>query len=98
MNTMKPVGKLPRQVVTTLYPRKPRNNPSKLADNKTSPLVDGYAWFCKHFFVPNFVGASVGVIPITDSNEHLLKTAYEARTPQVFCCCSISIAWNDSCF
>jgi len=82
MNTMKPVGKLPRQVVTTLYPRKPRNNPSKLADNKTSPLVDGYAWFCKHFFVPNFVGASVGVIPITDSNEHLLKTAYEARTPQ----------------
>lgn len=49
----------------------------------TTPWVDGYAWFCKHLFVPNFVGATVGVIPITESNEHLLKTAYEARTPQV---------------
>jgi hypothetical protein len=24
------------------------------------PLVDGYAPFCKHVFVPNFVGAQVG--------------------------------------
>ncbi|GJQ11897.1 hypothetical protein GpartN1_g3688.t1 [Galdieria partita] len=44
--------------------------------------ANGYAWFCKHLFVPNFVGATVGVVPITESNEHLLKTAYEARTPQ----------------
>ncbi|GJD07338.1 hypothetical protein Gasu2_17040 [Galdieria sulphuraria] len=50
--------------------------------SQKSALIDGYAWFCKHLFVPNFVGAMVGVVPITESNEHLLKTAYEARTPQ----------------
>jgi hypothetical protein len=38
------------------------------------PLVDGYAPFCKHVFVPNFVGAAVGALPITDGNRHLLQS------------------------
>jgi len=45
------------------------------------PLVDGYADFCKHVFVPNFIGARVGTVRITPSNEHLLKSGYSARTP-----------------
>ena len=36
-------------------------------------LVDGYAPFCKHIFVPNFVGAKVGSLLITAANRHLLK-------------------------
>lgn len=43
-------------------------------------LVDGYAPFCKHVFVPNFVDADVGYISITDDNKHLLQSGYEART------------------
>eukprot|EP00871_Galdieria_phlegrea_P003018 jgi/Galph1/3717/GphlegSOOS_G2409.1 len=53
---------------------------SKLSN--VSPLKEGYAWFCKHFFVPNFVGAATSLVPITPENESLLKTQYEARTPQ----------------
>ena len=35
------------------------------------PLVDGYAPFCKHLFVPNFVGGSITVpyLKITPENE-----------------------------
>ena len=28
-------------------------------------LVDGYAPFCKHVFVPNFVGAKTGAMPVS---------------------------------
>ena len=35
-------------------------------------LHDGYAPFCKHLFVPNFVGAKVNVLPITPENEGLV--------------------------
>ncbi len=45
-------------------------------------LVDGYAPFCKHIFVPNFVEATLGALPITEENEHLLRTAYERRRPE----------------
>ena len=34
------------------------------------PLVDGYAPFCKHLFVPNFCGAAVQNLEITDQNRH----------------------------
>jgi hypothetical protein len=47
-----------------------------------APLVDGYAPFCKHVFVPNFVGAKVGALSITDSNRHLLKSGYTKRRPE----------------
>ena len=39
-----------------------------------APLVDGYAPFCKHVFVPNFVGAPVSCLTITDANRHLVGT------------------------
>eukprot|EP00455_Lapot_gusevi_P048310 TRINITY_DN6652_c0_g1_i1.p1 TRINITY_DN6652_c0_g1~~TRINITY_DN6652_c0_g1_i1.p1 ORF type:complete len:238 (+),score=87.42 TRINITY_DN6652_c0_g1_i1:68-715(+) len=44
------------------------------------PLVDGYAPFCKHIFVPNFVNARASYTKITDENRHLLKSDYIART------------------
>ena len=45
------------------------------------PLVDGYAPFCKHLFVPNFVGDSITVdyLEITPENEGLLRSGYDAR-------------------
>ncbi|KDO30605.1 hypothetical protein SPRG_04504 [Saprolegnia parasitica CBS 223.65] len=44
-------------------------------------LIDGYAPFCKHLFVPNFVGAKLSTALITDANKHLLETDYVARVP-----------------
>ncbi|KAF0731331.1 hypothetical protein Ae201684_011394 [Aphanomyces euteiches] len=46
-----------------------------------SRLVDGYAPFCKHIFIPNFVGAKLGMARITDANRAFLKTDYVARVP-----------------
>jgi len=43
-------------------------------------LREGYAPFCKHLFVKNFTPAKVGYAKIDKDNEHLLRTAYEART------------------
>ena len=46
-----------------------------------APLVDGYAPFCKHVFVRNFVpGTKVGAVEITPDNEHLLRSGYSARS------------------
>jgi len=46
-------------------------------------LVDGYAPFCKHLYVPNFVpGLEVGALEITLATEALLHSDYQARTPQ----------------
>eukprot|EP00639_Heterosigma_akashiwo_P010521 CAMPEP_0206371562 /NCGR_PEP_ID=MMETSP0294-20121207/6555_1 /ASSEMBLY_ACC=CAM_ASM_000327 /TAXON_ID=39354 /ORGANISM="Heterosigma akashiwo, Strain CCMP2393" /LENGTH=127 /DNA_ID=CAMNT_0053818709 /DNA_START=134 /DNA_END=514 /DNA_ORIENTATION=+ len=42
-------------------------------------LVDGYASFCKHIFLPNFPGLRSSTIAITEENRHLLRTGYEAR-------------------
>lgn len=45
------------------------------------PLQPGYAPFCKHLFVPNFVpGLQDTVLPITSGNSGLLQSAYIART------------------
>lgn len=46
------------------------------------PLVDGYAPFCKHIFVPNFCGAKCGYVPLSDEIVPLVRSGYEARTPQ----------------
>ena len=43
-------------------------------------LKDGYAPFCKHLFVENFVGCSVNALGITPENEHLVRSGYSART------------------
>jgi len=50
------------------------------AGSHSSPLVDGYAPFCKHLFLPNFSDALCGYLSITAANEHLLRTEYQART------------------
>lgn len=43
-------------------------------------LIDGYAPFCKHIFMPNDDDSiRDGAIAITDKNRPLLKTKYEAR-------------------
>lgn len=43
-------------------------------------LIDGYAPFCKHVFMPNFIdGVRDDAIEITKENEHLIRTKYEAR-------------------
>ncbi|KAL6753432.1 flagellar associated protein [Haematococcus lacustris] len=47
-----------------------------------STLTDGYAPFCKHIFVPNFVGAKLGALRITDANRHLLRSGYTRRRPE----------------
>jgi len=46
----------------------------------SAPLVDGYAPFCKHLFVPNFAQVRRTMVPITPENEGLLRSGYEART------------------
>ena len=45
------------------------------------PLMDGYAPFCKHLFVPNFVGDSIRVpyLEISAENESKLRSGYDAR-------------------
>mmetsp|Transcript_29396 Transcript_29396/g.75998 ORF Transcript_29396/g.75998 Transcript_29396/m.75998 type:complete len:289 (+) Transcript_29396:115-981(+) len=44
-------------------------------------LVDGYAPFCKHVIIPNFVGAKVGCLAITEENKGLLRCGYSRRRP-----------------
>lgn len=44
-----------------------------------SPLVDGYAPFCKHLFVPNFCGARLNYLKITPENESRMRSGYDAR-------------------
>lgn len=53
---------------------------NELVKQGGAKLVNGYAEFCKHIFVPNFVsGLKTGYAPITKDNENAIKTAYEAR-------------------
>jgi hypothetical protein len=42
-------------------------------------LVDGYADFCKHIFMPNFTDALSGVVEISHYNINLLQSGYKAR-------------------
>lgn len=45
------------------------------------PLQPGYAPFCKHLFVPNFVsGLADSILPVDEKTSKFLKTAYIART------------------
>ncbi|RHY14414.1 hypothetical protein DYB25_005961 [Aphanomyces astaci] len=45
-------------------------------------LVDGYAPFCKHLFVPNFINARIPTVPITNKSVHLLQSGYISRVPE----------------
>ena len=52
-----------------------------LKSDKSLTLVDGYAPFCKHIFVKNWVpGVLVGAAKITPENNHLVQSGYKART------------------
>ncbi|ETO13679.1 hypothetical protein RFI_23690 [Reticulomyxa filosa] len=59
------------------------------------PLHDGYAPFCKHLFVPNFVGESLKdtMLAITDENKHLLKSEYVSRRKEEL---PVLTRWFDS--
>ncbi|RHY16136.1 hypothetical protein DYB36_008515 [Aphanomyces astaci] len=54
---------------------------NQLFDDNEVTLVDGYAPFCKHLFVPNFVGARLSSAVITADNAHLLQSDYVSRVP-----------------
>lgn len=50
-------------------------------DSGHYPLVDGYAPFCKHLFVPNFIGETkCDYVLIAEDNKHLIESDYVART------------------
>ena len=42
-------------------------------------LVDGYAPFCKHIFLPNFAGVSCGYAVKGPANQPLIRSGYESR-------------------
>lgn len=42
------------------------------------PALPADAPFCKHIFVPNWTGAPVSALPITDDNKHLLQSGAPA--------------------
>lgn len=52
---------------------------NELYESGKYPLVDGYAPFCKHIFVPNFTNAKCGYMKVTHENTHLIESCYEAR-------------------
>jgi hypothetical protein len=51
--------------------------------NEVPPLrvIDGYAPFCKLHVHRNWTSTRCLAVPITDANRHLLRSDYEARTP-----------------
>ena len=63
--------------VTNMTPAEFTSRVNEMAEG--APEAPGYAPFCKHVFVPNFVEANSGVVRITDENRHLLRTDYKAR-------------------
>lgn len=56
------------------------------------PLVDGYAPFCKHIFIPNFAGVKCGYAIKTDTNRNFVKSGYEARKENEL---AVLIEWLD---
>jgi hypothetical protein len=49
-------------------------------ENGTAPLVDGYAPFCKHLFIPNFLDVKCGYTELSSLlSPSLIKSGYEAR-------------------
>lgn len=44
-------------------------------------LLAGYAPFCQLAVYRNWTATPVSALPITSANAHLLRSAYEARTP-----------------
>lgn len=75
---------------TRLFPREPRRNtiqditPEQFERhlNEHAPLkvLDGYAPFCKLHVHRNWTSTRLIAVPIDETNRHLLRSAYEART------------------
>ena len=64
-----------------------------LAYSAGAKLVDGYAPFCKHLFIPNFAGVRCGYVKLTDEIKSLVKSGYEARKENEL---PVLIQWIDS--
>eukprot|EP01068_Selenidium_serpulae_P016395 Selendium_serpulae@DN6292_c0_g1_i2.p1 len=52
---------------------------NEIVTKQQPPLKDGYAPFCKHYFVENFTDAVVAVEEITDANRKHLRSGYLSR-------------------
>lgn len=50
--------------------------------NEPLALLDGYAPFCKLAVYKNWTDTRVMAVPITEQNQHLLRSSYEARMPK----------------
>ena len=81
---------LTRFARTRLFPREPRRNTIRgctaeafeahLNDVAPVKVLDGYAPFCKLHVHRNWTSTRCLTLPITDTNRHLLRSAYEARS------------------
>ncbi|MCD9027478.1 DUF3228 family protein [Luteimonas sp. BDR2-5] len=75
---------------TRLFPRPPRGNTiqdctpeafeQRLNDEAPTRVLDGYAPFCRLHVHRNWTSTRCLTVPITDSNRHLLRSGYEARS------------------
>src|SRR5690606_22808698 len=52
-----------------------------LNDEAPLAVMDGYAPFCKLHVHRNRTSTRCLAVPITDNNRHMLRSDYEARTP-----------------
>ena len=52
-----------------------------LNENQPLKVLDGYAPFCKLHVHRNWTSTRCLTVPIDDGNRHLLRSDYEARTP-----------------
>lgn len=72
-----------------LFPREPRRNTIQdisaeqferhLNTHPPLKVIDGYAPFCKLHVHRNWTSTRCLTVPITPENQHLLRSAYEAR-------------------
>jgi hypothetical protein len=75
---------------TRLFPREPRRNTIQditaeqferyLNEHAPLQVLDGYAPFCKLHVHRNWTSTRCLTVPVTEDNQHLLRSAYEART------------------
>jgi hypothetical protein len=72
-----------------LFPREPRRNTIQditaaqferhLNEHAPQRVLDGYAPFCKLHVHRNWTSTRCLTVPITQANQHLLRSGYEAR-------------------
>ena len=73
-----------------LFPREPRGNTIRdcsaaqfeayINEHQPAKVLDGYAPFCKLHVHANWTSTRCLTVPITDTNRHLLRSDYEARS------------------